>query len=95
LPVPEQPHLCAYGTAVAATAFQLERHPPVLRRHGVLVEQQRPFLIGYDHVQHAAVSEIGQRHGPAVVRVSDPDRRRDVKELAGAVVDPEIRSKLS
>src|SRR5215510_5054095 len=55
LPMPEQPHLCANGAAVADAAFQGKGDPLVVRRHGVLVQQQRSFLISHYHIQYAAV----------------------------------------
>ena len=88
LPIPEQPHLCANGAAVADAAFQCKGDPLVVRRDGVLVQQQRPFLIGHHHIQHATIPQIGERHGTAIVRVCDPNRLRYVKELPGAIVDP-------
>src|SRR5262245_41513066 len=90
LPIPEQPYLCANGAAVANAAFQRKRDPLVIRLYGVLVEQQRPFLIANHHVQHATIPQIGERHGTAIVGVSDPDRWRYVKELSGAIVDPDV-----
>ena len=59
-----------------------------VRRDGVLVQQQRPFLIGHHHIQHATIPQIGERHGTAIVRVCDPNRLRHVKELPGAIVEP-------
>ena len=43
LPIPEQPHLCANGAAVADAALQGKGDPLIVRRHSVLVQQQWPF----------------------------------------------------
>ena len=88
LPIPEQPHLRANGAAVADAAFQVKSDPLMVRRDGILVQQQRPFLIGDHDIQHATIPEIGERHGTAIVRIRDPNRLRHVKELPGAIVEP-------
>src|SRR6185436_10389432 len=51
----------AAGVAAAAS-FQLKANPVAVTRHGVLVEQQRPALIGDDRIERAAAVEIGQRN---------------------------------
>ena len=88
LPIPEQPHLRANGAAVARATFQRKSDPSAFRRNGVLVQQQRPFLIGHHHIQHATVPQIGERDSTTIVRVCDPNRLSYVKELPGAIVEP-------
>ena len=88
LAVPEQRHLRADRAAVAGGAFQFEFDPLVFRRHRVLVNQQRPLLIGDHHVEHAAIPQIRQRHRAPVIRVGDADRLRHIDKLAGAIVQP-------
>src|SRR5215510_3100189 len=88
LPIPEQPHLCANGAAVADTAFQCKGDPLVVRCDGVLIQQQRPLLIDHHHIQHTTIPQIGKRYGTAIICVSDPNRLRYVKELPGTIVEP-------
>src|SRR5205823_2417198 len=71
LPIPEQPHLRANGATVADAAFQFKGDPLVVRRDGILVQQQRPFLVDDHDIQHATIPEIGERHSTAIVRVGD------------------------
>src|SRR4029079_4488250 len=52
----------AAGGVVAAASFQLKANPVAITRNGVLVEQQRPALIGDDSIERAAAVEIGQRN---------------------------------
>ncbi len=69
---------------------QLELDPGVLGRDGVLVDQQRPALVGDEHVEDAAVPEVDQGHGAAVVGVGVADRLGDLGELPRAVVEPDL-----
>src|SRR5262245_40362326 len=80
LPIPEQPHLRANGAAIARAALQVKSDPSALRRNGVLVQQQRPFLIGHYHIQHATIPQIGERDSATIVRVCDPNHLSYVKE---------------
>ena len=57
---------------------QVEGNPVALRRDVVAVEQQRAALVGDDHIEHAAVAEVAERDGAAVVAIGDADHRRDV-----------------
>src|SRR5918911_905786 len=50
LPVPKQPHLSANRAAVARRPLKLEADPAVLGQGAVFVDEQRPFLIRYDHI---------------------------------------------
>ena len=56
-----------------APALQVERDPMAARRHVVPVQQQRPALVGDDHVEHAAVPR--SRRARPRVRRSDRSRR--------------------
>src|SRR5215813_1878411 len=90
LPIPEQPHLRTDGTAVANTAFQVKGHPFVVRRDGVLLQEQRPFLIDNHHIQHATIPKIGKRDSTTIVRVCDPNSLSDIKKLPSAIVHPHM-----
>ena len=86
LAVPVQLDARADRAAVARRALELERDPVAPRLHGVLVDQQRTALVGDDDVEHAAVRQIGERDGAAVVGVGRADDLRHLGEAAGAVV---------
>ena len=55
-----------------------------------LYSSNGPFLIDDHDIQYATVPEIGQRHGTAIVGVSDANHLRHIKELPGAIVDPHV-----
>ena len=46
--VPKQPYLRADGAAITGGPFEFKFDPPIFRRHLVLIDEQRAFLIG-DH----------------------------------------------
>ena len=89
LAVPEQRDLGADRAAVAGGAFQFKLDPLIFRRHRVLVNQQRPLLVGDHNVEHAAIPQIRQRDRAAIVSVGDADRLGDIDKFAGAIVQPD------
>ena len=82
LAVPEQPHLGADGAAVRRRPFQLKLDPVIARRDRVFVNEQRPVLIGDDHVLHAAIPQVGRRDRPAVVLVAGRRRRPPLPRIS-------------
>ena len=90
LAIPEQRDLRADRAAIALRSFQLKFDPLVLRRHRVLVNQQRPSLIGDDHIEHAAIPQIRQRHRAPVVRIRDADCLRHIDKFPAAIVQPDV-----
>ena len=70
LAVPEQRDLRADRAAVAGGAFQFEFDPLIFRRHRVLVDQQRALLVGDHNIEHAAIPQVRQRDGAAVVSIA-------------------------
>src|SRR5690606_19210856 len=55
LTVPVQPYLRADGASIAGGSFEFEGNPRVLGRDVVLVDQQRPALVGDHHIEHASI----------------------------------------
>src|SRR5438874_989004 len=51
--VPIEPNAGADGAAITLRPFELELYPLILRYCRVFVNQERPFLVGDDDVQHA------------------------------------------
>src|ERR1043165_5601819 len=64
--VPEQTHLRTDRAAITRRAFELETDPLVLRRHVLLVNEQRPSLIRDYDVEHAAIPQIDEGHRTSV-----------------------------
>src|SRR5271154_4299473 len=90
LAVPEHADLRSDSAAIALCALEFKLDPLVFRRDGVLVDQQRPAFIGHDHIEHAAIPQIREGHGAAVVGISHAHGLRDVDELSAAVVQPDV-----
>src|SRR5580700_7008831 len=89
LAVPEERDLSANRTAVARGSFQLKFDPFIFWRHRVLVNQQRTLLVGHHNVEHAAIPEVRQRDGAAVVNVADSNRLSHIDKFSGAIVQPQ------
>src|ERR1051325_2621742 len=87
--VPEQTHLRTDRAAITRRAFELETDPLVLRRHVVLVNEQRPSLIRDYDVEHAAIPKIDEGHRTSVKNITRAHGLRDVHKLPRAVVDPD------
>src|SRR3984885_81921 len=89
LTVPKQDNLGADGAAVTGRPFQFKFNPLVLRCHRVLVKQQRPVLIGHNHIEHATIPQIHQRHRTSVIPIRSADRLGNIDKLSGAIVEPD------
>ncbi len=72
-----------------AAPSRFEFDPVIAGRHGVAIQQQRAAFVGDDRIEHAAISEIGQGDGAAVVDIGYADQLSHLFELAGTVVDPD------
>src|SRR5439155_17982066 len=77
-----EPNTGADGAAITLRPFQLELYPLILRYYRVFVNQEWPFLVGDDDVEHAAIPQVGERDSAAVVSIRDADGLGDIDELA-------------
>src|SRR6266513_1620071 len=91
-PARDEEHLRPDGAAVRAGARELERDAVIAGRHRVLVDQRRLPLVRHHHVEHAAVEQVDQRDGAAVVLVGHADLGGDVAPSCQAVVYEHTRS---
>src|SRR5439155_16782615 len=87
LAVPEEAYLRADGAAVALGPFQFELNPLIVLGDRVLVNKQRPLLIGHDYIQDAAVPQVHHNNRPAVVLIGSADGLGHVNESI-ALVEP-------
>src|SRR3954465_1070009 len=69
LPVPRQADLRPDGASVGGLAPQIEADPSVLGGDRVFEHEEGAPLVGHDDVQDAAVPEVDEDDGAAVVRV--------------------------
>src|SRR6266496_2141951 len=90
LPVPEKGDFRSDRAAIAGCSLEFEVDPVVLGSYRVLVNEQRTSLVGHDHVKHAAVPEIDEGHGTAVVGVGNTHGLGNIHELAGAIIHPDF-----
>src|ERR1700733_12197787 len=88
LAVPVKSDLRTDRTAVAGCADERKFQPLIPRGHRVLVDQQRPALVGHYYIENPAVPQVSHGHRSPVVDVGRTDGLGYVDKFGCSIVDP-------